>query len=119
MKKAPAPEEAKRQTLLNYSIGQSDQNTVNHKHDEAAGGYASLLDSIRTALLEAGIEPANPDALLSRLAEAEGKPVRFGTVTKPRSKNGWLPSVCGGCRRLGNRGRNEVDSRSLKLHDAS
>ncbi|MAN58247.1 MAG: topoisomerase [Flavobacteriaceae bacterium] len=90
MKKAPAPEEAKRQTRLKYSIGQSDQNTVNRKHDEAAGGYASLLDSIRTALLEAGIEPANPDALLSRLAEAEGKPVRFGTVTKPRSKNGWL-----------------------------
>ena len=73
MKRAPAPEEAKRQTRFKYSIGQSDQNTVNRKHDEAAGGYASLLDSIRTALLEAGIEPANPDALLSRLAEAEGK----------------------------------------------
>ncbi len=90
MKKAPALQGTKRQTRLKSSIGLSDENIVNHKHDEAVGGYTSLLDSIRTALLEAGIEPANPDALLSRLAEAEGKPVRFETATKPRSKNGWL-----------------------------
>ncbi|KPQ26588.1 MAG: putative DNA primase/helicase [Marinobacter excellens HL-55] len=77
MKTAPAPEGAKRQTRNQYS-------------NSAAGGYAERLDSIRTALLESGIEPANPDALLSRLADAEGKPVRFGTASKPRSKNGWL-----------------------------
>lgn len=77
MKKAPAPEGARHQTQTQYS-------------NATAGGYAERLDSIRAALLEAGIEPANPDALLSRLADAEGKPVRFGTASKPRSKNGWL-----------------------------
>jgi len=77
MKTAPAPEGAKHQTQTQYS-------------NATAGGYAERLDSIRAALLEAGIEPANPDALLSRLADAEGKPVRFGTTSKPRSRNGWL-----------------------------
>ena len=77
MKTAPAPEGARHQTKTQYS-------------NATAGGYAERLDSIRAALLEAGIEPANPDALLSRLADAEGKPVRFGTASKPRSKNGWL-----------------------------
>ena len=77
MKTAPAPEGARHQTRTQYS-------------NDTAGGYAERLDSIRAALLEAGIEPANPDALLSRLADAEGKPVRFGTASKPRSKNGWL-----------------------------
>ncbi|HBM48724.1 toprim domain-containing protein [Marinobacter sp. UBA3607] len=77
MKTAPAPEGARHQTQTQYS-------------NATAGGYAERLDSIRAALLEAGIEPANPDALLSRLADAEGKPVRFGTASKPRSKNGWL-----------------------------
>jgi len=77
MKTAPAPEGARHQTQPEYS-------------NATAGGYAERLDSIRATLLEAGIEPANPDALLSRLADAEGKPVRFGTASKPRSKNGWL-----------------------------
>lgn len=75
MKKAPAPEGARHQTRSQYSTPAS---------------YAARLDAIRAALLDAGIEPANPDALLSRLADAEGRPVRFGTASKPRSKNGWL-----------------------------
>ncbi|MEC9388075.1 MAG: toprim domain-containing protein [Pseudomonadota bacterium] len=75
MKQAPAPEGARHQTQSQYST---------------PANYVERLDSIRAALLEAGIEPANPDALLSRLADAEGKPVRFGTASKPRSKNGWL-----------------------------
>lgn len=75
MKMAPAPEGARHQTRSQYSTPAS---------------YADRLESIRAALLEHGIEPANPDALLSRLTDAEGKPVRFGTASKPRSKNGWL-----------------------------
>ncbi|ABM18588.1 toprim domain-containing protein [Marinobacter nauticus] len=75
MKQAPAPEGARHQTQSQYST---------------PANYAERLNSIRAALLEAGIEPANSDALLSRLADAEGKPVRFSTASKPRSKNGWL-----------------------------
>ncbi|ABM17750.1 toprim domain-containing protein [Marinobacter nauticus] len=75
MKTAPAPEGARHQTRSQYSTPAS---------------YADRLEAIRAALLDAGIEPANPDALLSRLADAEGRPVRFGTASKPRSKNGWL-----------------------------
>src|SRR5690554_7267297 len=75
MKKAPAPEGARHQTRSDLSTPAS---------------YADRLEAIRAALLEHGIEPANPDALLSRLADAEGRPVRFGTASKPRSKNGWL-----------------------------
>lgn len=75
MKTAPAPEGARHQTRSQYSTPAS---------------YADRLEAIRAALLEAGIEPANPDALLTRLADAEGRPVRFGTASKPRSKNGWL-----------------------------
>jgi len=77
MIKAPAPEGARHQTRNQYSNG-------------TAGGHADRLEAIRAALLEHGIEPANPDALLSRLPDAEGRPVRFGTASKPRSKNGWL-----------------------------
>lgn len=90
MKKAPATEAAKRQTDLKYSSELSDKNTVSRRHKDNAGGYAERLDSIRAALLESGIEPANMDDLLSSLPDAEGKPLRFGTATKPRSKNGWL-----------------------------
>lgn len=61
MKQAPAPEGARHQTQSQYST---------------PANYAERLNSIRAALLEAGIEPANSDALLSRLADAEGKPVR-------------------------------------------
>ena len=77
MIKAPAPGGARHQTQNQYS-------------NATAGGHADRLEAIRTALLEHGIEPANPDALLSRLPDAEGRPVRFGTTSKPRSKNGWL-----------------------------
>lgn len=77
MIKAPAPEGARHQTRNQYSNG-------------TAGGHADRLEAIRAALLEHGIEPANPDALLSRLPDAEGRPVRFGTANKPRGKNGWL-----------------------------
>jgi putative DNA primase/helicase len=80
MKTAPAPEGARHQTRSQYSTPAS---------------YADRLEAIRAALLEHGIEPANPDALLSRLADAEGKPVRFGTASKPRSK---LPTMTGACR---------------------
>lgn len=76
MKTAPAPEGARHQTRSQYN--------------STPASYADRLEAIRAALLEHGIEPANPDALLSRLADAEGKPVRFGTASKPRSKNGWL-----------------------------
>ena len=76
MKKAPAPEGARHQT--------------HHQYNNNDGGYPARLDSIRAALLEAGIEPANLEGLLSCLPDAEGKPVRFGTASKPRSKNGWL-----------------------------
>jgi len=75
MIKAPAPEGARRQTRSQYST---------------AGGYPARLEAIRAALLENGIEPANVDHLLSRLPDAEGRPVRFGTASKPRHKNGWL-----------------------------
>jgi putative DNA primase/helicase len=76
MKKAPATEAAKRHHRHQYSIAH-------------AGGY-NHLDAIRAALLNAGIEPMNPDALLAHLADAEGRVIRFGTASKPRSKNGWL-----------------------------
>jgi len=68
----------------------SDANNKPQRTDIKSGGYSERLDSIRTCLLEAGIEPENLDALFSRLPDAEGKPVRFGTASKPRSKNGWL-----------------------------
>lgn len=75
MIKAPAPEGAWHQTRSQYSTTDS---------------YAERMDSLRAALLENAIEPANVDHLLSRLPDAEGRPVRFGTASKPRSKNGWL-----------------------------
>lgn len=90
MKKAPATEAAKRQTRHQYSNASSDTLTVNHKPRSTAGGHLDRLHDIRAALLEAGIEPANSNALLSRLADAEDKPIRFATTDKPRSKNGWL-----------------------------
>ena len=75
MKKAPAPERAKRHTQAN---------------DTTVSTYGERLDSLRAALLNAGVEPANSDALLARLPDAESKPIRFGTASKPNSKNGWL-----------------------------
>ncbi|PFG53114.1 AlpA family transcriptional regulator [Marinobacter sp. LV10R520-4] len=56
MKKAPAT------TARHYT--QHDYNTT------TAGGYAERIDAIRAALLNAGIEPANMDALLSHMADA-------------------------------------------------
>jgi len=61
-----------------------------HSNDTTAGGYAKRLDAIRAALMNAGIEPANMDALLSRLADADGQVIRAGTASKPNSKNLWL-----------------------------
>ena len=61
-----------------------------HSNDTTAGGYAERLDAIRAALMNAGIEPANMDALLSRLADADGQVIRAGTASKPSSKNLWL-----------------------------
>jgi putative DNA primase/helicase len=74
MKKAPATT-AKRHT---------------HGNDTTISTYAERLDAIRAALLNAGIEPANMDALLSRLADADGQVIRAGTANKPNSKNLWL-----------------------------
>lgn len=53
-----------------------------------AGGYAERIDAVRAAMPEAGIEPANMDALLSLLTDTEGKQIRFSTASKPRKKNG-------------------------------
>ncbi|GGC62085.1 toprim domain-containing protein [Marinobacter halophilus] len=75
MKKARASEGARHQSLSRYSTTDS---------------YPDRLEAIRVAVLEHDIEPENMDALLSRLPDAEGKPLRFGTARKPRSKNGWL-----------------------------
>ncbi|MCK0163176.1 toprim domain-containing protein [Marinobacter sp. S6332] len=73
MKKAPAPERAKRHTQGHYTT---------------ASTYGERLDAIRDALLNTGIEPANMDALLSRLTD--GQITRTGTASKPNSKNLWL-----------------------------
>ena len=75
MKKAPAPERTKR-----HSQG----------HNTTTNNYNERLDSINNALLAHGIEPANNAALMARLADAQGRPIRFGTASKPNSKNGWL-----------------------------
>ena len=74
MKKAPATT-AKRHT---------------HGNDTTTNTYAERLDAIRAALLNAGIEPANMDALLSHMADADGQVIRAGTASKPNSKNLWL-----------------------------
>ena len=61
-----------------------------HGNDTTTSTYAERIDAIRAALLNAGIEPANMDALLSRLADADGQVIRAGTASKPNSKNLWL-----------------------------
>ncbi|MEO9750411.1 MAG: toprim domain-containing protein [Marinobacter sp.] len=58
--------------------------------DRPTDGYSQRLDAIRAGLLEAGIQPANMDALLSSLPDAESKPFRFRTANKHNSKNGYL-----------------------------
>ena len=89
MKKALAPEEAKRQTRHQYSSVLSDKKTVNHKQSNTAGGYAERLNAIRADFLNAGIEPHNMDAFLSRLLDTDSQIIRTGTASKPRSKNIW------------------------------
>lgn len=76
MKQAPAPEGARHQTRSQYST------------NSATESAADRLDSVRKAILESGIEPDNVDNLLSRLADTEGKQVRFRTASKRRKKNG-------------------------------
>jgi putative DNA primase/helicase len=76
MKKAPAIK-ARRYT-------QCDYNTA------TAGGYSERIEAIRAALLNAGIEPHDLDAVLAALPNADGKLIRFPTASKRRSKNGWL-----------------------------
>lgn len=88
MKTAPAPEGARHQTRNQYSNALSDNPAATRNHKGSTYGYAERLDAIRSALLENGIEPANPDALLSQLADTEGKQIRFSTASKPRKKNG-------------------------------
>lgn len=74
MKKAPAPEGARHQTRSQYST---------------AGGYPTLREAIRAALLENAIEPSNMDDFLSRLTNSDGQFTRAGTASKPHSKNLW------------------------------
>ena len=87
MREAPALT-AKRHT---HNQDHTHKSSRGHtRNDTTAGGYAERLDAIRAALLNAGIEPANMDALLSRLADADGQVIRAGTASKPNSKNLWL-----------------------------
>jgi putative DNA primase/helicase len=87
MKEAPAAT-AKRHT---HNHGHTHKNSYGHtRNDTTTSTYAERLEAIRAALLNAGIEPHNMDALMSRLPDAEGTPLRFGTASKPNSKNGWL-----------------------------
>ena len=90
MKKAPATEVAERHTQRNYSTAAPDKKTRKDKSGSSSDSYAERLDAIRTALLNAGIDPDNMDALLSGLPNADGKLIRFPTASKRRSKNGWL-----------------------------
>lgn len=90
MRETSTVERATCQTGSKHNHRLSDKDIVNRKRNAILRGPAGLLDSIRTALSQAGIEPVDPDSLLSRLLEAEGKPVRFATTVKPRRKNGWL-----------------------------
>ena len=77
-------------TANNAGTVPAARNYGHARNDTTAGGYAERLDAIRAALLNAGIEPANMDALLSRLADADGQIIRAGTASKPNSKNLWL-----------------------------
>lgn len=85
MKKAPAST-AKRYT---HNHGHTHYSDHGHTHnDTTTSTYGERLDAIRDALLNAGIEPANMDALLSRLTDSQL--IRTGTASKPNSKNLWL-----------------------------
>ncbi|MCL1479047.1 MAG: hypothetical protein MH219_16735 [Marinobacter sp.] len=87
MKEAPATT-AKRHT---HNHGHTHNSSHNHtRNDTTASTYAERLDAIRAALLNAGIEPQDLDAVLAALPDADGKLVRFSTASKRRSKNGWL-----------------------------
>jgi putative DNA primase/helicase len=87
MREAPATT-AKRHTHNNGHTHKSSHGRTHN--DTTAGGYAERIDAIRAALLNAGIEPHDLDAVLAALPNADGKLVRFPTASKPRSKNGWL-----------------------------
>ena len=89
MKKAPATT-AKRLNRVDYNGSVTKQENTVKRSNQTAGGYSERIDAIRAALLNAGIEPANMDALLSRLADADGQVIRAGTASKPSSKNLWL-----------------------------
>jgi putative DNA primase/helicase len=87
MKKAPATK-AKRHT---HNHGHTHKSSHGHtRNDTTASTYAERLDALRAAILNAGVEPANMDALLSRMADADGQVIRAGTASKPNSKNLWL-----------------------------
>jgi putative DNA primase/helicase len=90
MKKACTLEGEKQQSSCDYSGTHSEKKVGKGKVSGRIRGYAERLDSIRINLLEAGIEPLNLEALLTRISDTEGKLVRFRTSNKPRSKNGWL-----------------------------
>lgn len=74
MIKTPASEGTRHQARDQYSFTAS---------------CAERLEAIRIALLENGIEPANSDDFLSQLAYHEGRFIRTGTASKPRSRNAW------------------------------
>lgn len=90
MRKAAPSKDTNHQITPPYRAALADRNTVNHKVGIHPGGYAERLDSILAAMLRHGVEPENPQAVLSRLTDAESRPLRFGTASKPRRKNGWL-----------------------------
>jgi putative DNA primase/helicase len=86
MKEAPATT-AKRHT---HNHGHTHKSSHDHtRNDTTTSTYAERLDAIRAALLNAGIEPHDLDALLSRLVDTDSQIIRTGTASKPRSKNIW------------------------------
>jgi len=87
MREAPALTAKRHTHNQGHTHKSSHGYTRNHT---TAGGYAERIDAIRAALLNAGIEPHDLDAVLAALPDADGKLVRFPTASKRRSKNGWL-----------------------------
>ena len=74
MKKAPATT-ARRYTQPQYN-------------STPATSYFDRIESLRDALLNAGIEPLNMSEVVGQLTD--GQLVRFKTASKPGKRNGWL-----------------------------
>lgn len=74
MKKAPATT-ARRYTQPQYN-------------SKPAASYFERIESLRDAMLNAGIEPLNISAIVGQLSD--GQLIRFKTANKPGKRNGWL-----------------------------